>query len=494
MMKYNFYLTIISALFFIACSGDDDEQKQGGETPPILTETAYNILVDVNETQGEVSPLLMGFNSIYCFEKDNMWQNGTGQIPTMLKRFNTGIVRYPGGAVVNRYHWNNLNGEGWNDNWNPNYDTSNDQPESEYMDIDEYMANITAIGAEPMVGINMGSGMKYNRVQDGINEAVALVQHCKDKGYPVKYFYLDNEVYHNGANYKMTPTEYADQINLYVPAIKAVNPTIETVINWERNISSKTGGLETIVSKAGDNINIIEVHWYWSWENATFNNWTTSFPMGTKNQWYNGLSFEREIKAFKPLMNSLGHGDIKLASNEWNLAPGPSDTETPSKFESALMVSEMFSQYIDANLFMANFWGVHWPNATGNTVNRLVLDPTNNYSENAMATIFEMFGTAMGGIKVKCSSLINGVYDIAIMDKVNNELIIYLINKKQSNETLSTGIDLKNYAIGTIEATSFVKGSNGNGKLVEITTKVENGNRLIIDLPKNSFTKIVVKK
>ncbi len=496
MKKHILFFTTISLLFFASCSEDSVEHgsiDQGGETPPVFTETKYDILVDVNETKGEVSKLLMGFNSIYCFEKDAMWQNGIGQIPSMLKSFNTGIVRYPGGAVVNRYHWNNLNGKGWNDNWNPNYDSSNDQPESEFMDIDEYMTNITAIGAEPMVGINMGSGMKYNRVQDGIDEAVALVQHCQNMGYNVKYFYLDNETYHTGANYKMTPTEYADQINLYVPALKAVDPNIETVVNWERNITSKTGGLETIVSKAGANIDIIEVHWYWSWEDATFNHWTSSFPINTKNQWYNGLSYVDEIKAFKPLMNSLGHGSIKLASNEWNVAPGPSDTETPTKFESALIVSEIFSQYIDANLFMANFWGVHWPTATGSAVNRLVLDPSNNYTENAMATVFEMFGDAMGGTKVTCSSSINGVYDIAVFDEVKNELLIYMINKKQSEESLSTGIDLKNYNINTIEATSFVNDTNGNGKLIEITTKVENGTRIIINLPKNSLTKVVVK-
>jgi len=484
---------LISITFFTnTCATNDHEENI--ETPPVLTETAYNILIDANETQGEVSELLMGFNSIYCFEKDAMWQNGTGQIPTMLKRFNTGIVRYPGGAVVNRYHWNNLNGKGWNDNWNPNYDSSNDQPESEFMDIDEYIINITAIGAEPMVGINMGSGMKYNRVQDGIDEAVALVQYCQDMGYDVKYFYLDNETYHNGANYTMTPTEYADQINLYVPALKAVNPNIKTVINWTRNITSNTGQLESIISLAGNNIDIIEVHWYWSWEDATFNHWTSSFPINTKNQWYNGLSYVEEIKAFKPLMNSLGHGHIKLASNEWNLAPGPSEAETPTKFESALMVSEVFSQYIDAGLFMANFWGVHWPSATGAAVNRLVFDPSDNYSENAMSTVFEMFGEAMGGIKVKCSSSINGVYDIAVLDEENNELIIYLINKKQSEETLSTGIDLKNFDIGTIQATSFVEDANGNGKLIDLTSVVENENRLLIELPKNSLTKVVVKK
>ena len=478
------------ALLVAACAQNDIEEVI--ETPPVLTEVDYNILVDVNKTQGEVSKLLMGFNSIYCFEKDAMWQNGAGKMPTMFKRFNTGIIRYPGGAVVNRYHWNNLNGQGWKDSWNPNYDTADDQPESAYMDLDEYMININAIGAEPMVGINMGSGMKYNRVQDGIDEAVALVQYCKDKGYNIKYFYLDNETYHNGANYRMTAAEYADQINLYVPALKAVDPEIQTVINWERSITSKTGGLETIVTRAGQHIDIIEVHWYWSWENATFDHWTSSFPMDTKNQWYDGLTYVEEIKAFGPLMNSLGHNHIKLASNEWNLAPGPSPSETPSKFESALMVSEIFSQYIDANLFMANFWGVHWPHAAGSEVNRLVLDPTDNYTENPMAVVFEMFGEIMGGMKVKCSSSIKGVYDIAVFNEVNNELNIYLINKKQS-ATLSTGIVLKNHDIGIIKTTSFIEGSNKNGTLIELATSIENDNRLLLDLPKNSLTKVTIK-
>ena len=141
---------------------------------------------------------------------------------------------------------------------------------------------------------------------------------------------------------------------------------------------------------------------------------------------------------------------------------------------------------------MANFWGVHWPHATGSEVNRLVLDPTDNYTENPMAVVFEMFGEIMGGMKVKCSSSIKGVYDIAVLNEVTNELNIYLINKKQS-ATLSTGIVLKNHDIGIIKTTSFIEGSNKNGTLIELATSIENGNRLLLDLPKNSLTKVTIK-
>jgi hypothetical protein len=88
-----------------------------------------------------------------------------------------------------------------------------------------------------------------------------------------------------------------------------------------------------------------------------------------------------------------------------------------------------------------------------------------------------MFGTALRGTKVECCSLTNGVYNIAVLDEVNNKLIIYLINKKQP---FLGGIELKNFAIDTIETTSFVNGTNGNGKLIEITTKDENRNQLIL--------------
>ena len=494
--KFYFIFIILIATFFIsACVDNNNNSIPDTDIPDTnTTDTTYDILINTQNQEGNVSPFLMGFGTIYSFEKDSWWSKGTGKLPKMLKRFNTGILRYPGGAVVNRYHWNNLNGQGWNDNWNPNYDVSNDLAATEFMNIDEYMENVTAMGTEPMLGINMGSGLKYNRVQDGINEAVALIQYCKDKGYDVKYWYLDNEAYHKGANYRMTADEYADQINLYVPALRAVNPNIEIIINWESKIRSKNASLKTIVNKAGENIDIIEVHWYWSWQNATFDHWYSSFPMNTKNEWYDGLSFKEEIEAFQPLMNSLGHGHIKLASNEWNIAPGPDEARTPSKFETALMISEQFSQYIDGGLFMACFCGVHWPHAEGNSVNRLILDPSKNYDENAAATIFELFADAMGGTKVSCESTLKGVYDIAVLDDEKDQLIIYVINKKQSGETLSTGIDLKNYPIGSVTASSFTSGTHQNGELSNLMTNIENENRLIIDLPKNSFTKIVIKK
>ncbi len=482
------YLLLL--LLFMSCEEDTGNTEE-------IVEAIYNVSIDAAASKGEVSPLLMGFGTIYSFDKDELWLNGEGQIPTLLKKFNTSILRYPGGAVTNRYHWNNLNGQGWKDNWDPDYDTANDLPAEGYMDVDEYMANIEAIGAEAMLGINMGSGLKYDRVQDGIDEAVALLQYCKDKGYDVKYWYYDNESYHKGANYKMTALLYAEQINLYAPALRAIDPNIQFIANWTSNITSNTSTLENLIREAGDNIDIMEIHWYWEFGLSTFEKWLNSFPMNTTNQWYNGLDYVSEMEAFKTLVNSLQHSHIKLASNEWNIGPSPTDEETPSKFESALMISEQFTQFIDGGMFMACFWGMHWPqDAPIPAVNRYLLDPTDNFSLNPLASVFEMFSDAMGGNQVECISQIDGVYDIAVINEAGDEMYIYLLNKKQENVTLSTGVEIKNFSFSEATATTFFKNpaDADKGILTNTNVKINKNNQLELSLFRNSLTKVVLTK
>lgn len=493
MKKRNITLSILASLLITFTSCEQKEENSSVVKDPQENE----LLVDAADIKNSVSPYLMGFNTIYSFEKDAYWEDGQGIIPQQLKKFNTGIIRYPGGAVTGRYHWNNLNGQGWMDNWDPNYDASNDLAPEDYMDLEEYMKMIQEVGAEPMVGVNMGSGMKFDRVQDGVDEAKALVQHCLDKGYNVKYYYMDNEAYHKGAAYQMTAEEYAEQINLYVPELKKVDPNIEIIVNWKNNISKGSQSMEILLEAAGSNIDVMEIHWYWEHGNSVFDKWLNSFPMSSKSQYYGGEDYVREILAFKPILNRVGYPNIKLACNEWNLGPTDDAEKTPTKFESALMLSEMFAQFIDGGLFMANFWGVQWPQGEGSkAVNRYLFDPTDNMSVNPLSEVFEFYASAMGGEEVKCSSVISGVYDIAVVNEKKDELYIYIVNKQQDEEGLATGINLRNFDFNEYKVVSFIEDESNLGfsKNVETPLSVENNERLMITLPKNSFTKITLIK
>jgi len=96
------------------------------------------------------------------------WQNRSGKVPAMLKTIGTGQLRYPGGTVATFYYWEQPTGQGWADSWNPEFVAAKNLSVTSFMNIDEYLATVQKQHIEPLVGINMGSGMKYNRIEDGI--------------------------------------------------------------------------------------------------------------------------------------------------------------------------------------------------------------------------------------------------------------------------------------------------------------------------------------
>ncbi len=128
----------------------------------------------------KVDHMAMGTGLIYSWAADSTYANG--QIDHILKDIGIGSLRWPGGAVVALYHWDDLNGNGWKDSWDPSYDPADDQPPENYMDLDEYLAMIDRTGAEIMLGVNMSSGKEWNREAEGIAEAQALMQYCYDQG------------------------------------------------------------------------------------------------------------------------------------------------------------------------------------------------------------------------------------------------------------------------------------------------------------------------
>jgi len=115
-----------------------------------------------------------------------------------------------------------------------------------------------------MLGINMSSGMEWDREADGLNEAVALVKYCQANNFDVKCFYLDNEPYHEGNGYnkdlagnggEWTATTYADSIRKYIPDAKLF-------ANWKEHLRDNRSDYTTLINIAGDNIDYIDVHWY----------------------------------------------------------------------------------------------------------------------------------------------------------------------------------------------------------------------------------------
>ncbi len=69
------------------------------------------------------------------------------------------------------------------------------------MDLDEYITLTNAPDTEPMLGINLSSGIEWNRQAEAVQEAIDMIKYCQSKNFDAKYFYLDNQTYHKGNGY-----------------------------------------------------------------------------------------------------------------------------------------------------------------------------------------------------------------------------------------------------------------------------------------------------
>jgi hypothetical protein len=291
------------------------------------------------------------------------------------------------------------------------------------MDIDEYISLAKNTGATPLVGINMSSGWRWNRTPDGIKEAIALMQHCKDKNFNVVYWYLDNEPYQPDSNGgSKTPEEYAGMINTYVPAMKAFDPNIKIVVNWNAGFKNKRAEYDKLIRLAGANIDVLDAHWYWSWNDASWDKWLGKTPM---QQW-TGYTYAEDIVYFRQMVKDLGFPGIKLASFEWN--SGPTKTNGFTVCQMALTQAEMMMQFISGGLDYAVFWPIHWPDESSK-IRSFVNTATNAANPNYQ--LFRFLGKMQGGMLIG-SQIVDGGKDIVtlvVLGKDLKSLMIAILNK-----------------------------------------------------------------
>lgn len=448
-------------------------------------DTVYSVTVNASSVIGTVSPNIMGFNMVYCYEGDAPWQSGSGRVAGMMKDIGVGQFRYPGGTVVTRFHWEQPTGQGWSDLWDPKFDPSKNTSPSSYMDIDEYLELTKKLKIDPLVGINMGSGIKYNRVQDGIDEAVRLVKHCISKGVKVKYYYLDNEPYQPDANYTYKPEEYADMINLYVPAMKKVDPDIKIIANTQPRTDIY---IKPLLERAGKNIDFIDVHMYWKYRNATFANWIAE-PMMT-HQGKGTYAQQRQI--WEKVFTDAGYPNIKLVVLEWNIGPsGPTQNIPPTETQAALMIGEQFTQYIKSGLFMSCFWPLTLPGNDGKNT-RPLFKSKGEYRANKAYYMFILYTDILGQQQVASEVTGERLITLSVKSNDGKTLWVYLINKNQDSDSAAVDLTLNGYKAGAVTGAGF----DSEGK--ELNTSGLNiirtaGAHYKLTAPKNSLIKLTFK-
>ncbi len=428
-----------------------------------LTATGTEITVG-ERTSNQVSPYLTGFNIVYSHEDMDTWKSG--EKAEVLKTAGINCLRYPGGHVVSFWDWEFPFHETYANFWDPAYIESlspgklkrMEKENRDRMLLDDFFQVCRETGSEPVVGINMFQGYKYNRTEDSIAKAVRLVRESRNQYPDVKYYYLDNEAGHQPERGNHVPTdEYIRLIPAYARAIKEIQPDAQLIVNPIR-----WNSVRGLIEQVGEHVDMIDNHWYYTnrkWGLFYIEDWRRE----EKNK-----SFEQEMNQFNKWKQETGNKHLKMGILEWNLGParGTEGSDVHSYLFQGLVQANMLMYFIQHNVFMAACWPMMWapsgPQSAGS--NRNFFDPATN-RVSPSKTIFKWFAEAGNGTVLDSEiPTSKGIQAIAVLEADGKHILVYVLNKSENAQNLI--LNLSKPATSA-SAQVFQEGSNVNDVVVK---------------------------
>lgn len=153
----------------------------------------------------------------------------------LLKEQGIGIARWPGGNFVSAYDWRD--GLGDADQRPPRRELAWNGMESNDMGIDDFMTFCRLLDAEPYIAVNTGLGDAHSAAEEveyvngpatsPMGKLRAANGHPAP--YAVKIWGIGNEMYGPWQWGHMDVTQYPDKHNLFVRAMRKVDPAIKVI-------------------------------------------------------------------------------------------------------------------------------------------------------------------------------------------------------------------------------------------------------------------------
>src|SRR5450759_132921 len=152
-----------------------------------------------------------------------------------VKGLNVSHIRYSGGNFVSNYHW--LDGVGPKKERAPRLEIAWTRLETNEFGTNEFIRYCRAVGSEPYLSVNMGTGtieeaqrwVEYCNVREGPYYAELRKKHGYPEPYNVKYWSLGNEMdgywqmgHFNAEDYSKKALEAAKLMRLTSPDIKLI--------------------------------------------------------------------------------------------------------------------------------------------------------------------------------------------------------------------------------------------------------------------------------
>jgi alpha-N-arabinofuranosidase len=231
-----------------------------------------------------------------------------------VRRLRPPVLRWPGGNFVSGYHW--TDGIGPKDSRPRRMELAWHAEEPNRFGTDEFMAFCEAVGAEPYLCVNMGSGT--------MDEAQAWVEYCNGTGdtewanrrrangheepYRVRYWGLGNEMYGPWQIGQKSAEDYVKEARQWAKVMTWTDSSIELVSCGETGVSDWD---DTVISGLAEFIRWHSIHLY----------------TGSDDYWTNVLSphqTERAMRITAALIEKTRFQQkithpIDIAYDEWNV-------------------------------------------------------------------------------------------------------------------------------------------------------------------------------
>lgn len=328
------------------------------------------VYIDTNRVIGAISPLLfsgfaehMGrciYEGIYDPASPHADEHGLRRdVLAALRDLNLRAVRYPGGNFLSGYYWED--GIGPKDQRPRRRDLAWKSIETNQFGTDEFLHFCRELNAEPMLGVNMGTGT----IQDAAN----LVEYCNAPvgtvygdlrarnghadPYGVKYWCVGNEMDGPWQIGQLSAEEYGRKALEAAKMMRWHDPSIETVLCGSSSTQMPTypDWDRTTLEIAWDHIHYHSMHYY-----ATNYNDDTASYLALSADLENSVDTLAGVLRYVKAKKRSTH-DVYLSWDEWNVwykdrssdgnwTEAPHLSEEVYNLEDALVVAQWMNVFL----------------------------------------------------------------------------------------------------------------------------------------------------
>lgn len=284
-------------------------------------EFAFELKPEASSDAAELQIAVRGAGEVWLDQVSVMpqsWLAAGGCRPDLQKAIadlRPPVIRWPGGCYASPYRWKD--GIGPQHKRGPHPANMWDDKEVNSFGTDELIAMCRAVGAEPLIVVNIGTPQWNRGVMDNdfLQETLDWIEYCNGpadskwgkvraaNGHPepygVKFWEIDNETWQMGAE------KYAEWVNRFAPAMRKADPSIKLAACGSSGYGDGGNGLawnRTIIDRCADKIDYLSIHHYES---------PARFAEGP-------AAYERFFRRNAELIAASKNPKLKIYVSEWN--------------------------------------------------------------------------------------------------------------------------------------------------------------------------------